>query len=86
MTPEERAARGVRFRELLDGDLGEALDAIERDITAELLNNSDRDQRDNLWIAARQVRKLREYFVQAATDGRVATHTLAEVSRIARIR
>lgn len=83
MTPEERAARGSRYRELLQsGELTEALDAIERQYAEEWAKTYAADERENLWRAVQVVRKIRKHFGEMAGDGALATQQLTELRRL----
>jgi len=86
VTPEERAARGVRFRMMLDGELGEAFDAIEADLSRALLDCHVATERDALWQAVQVARKLRLHFVEGATNGKLATHQMQEIARLKAVR
>ena len=79
----ERAAKGSRYRELLrSGEVGEALDAIEKQYADDLLNCQNHDERERLWLAVQVVRKVRAQLHQTDSDGKVASHQLAEIRRL----
>lgn len=83
MTPEERAARSIRYADLMrDGELGEAFNAIEKEYATDLLNCRDRDERDRLWQAVQVVRKVRTHFAQAIASGRVPTSDIQALRRV----
>jgi hypothetical protein len=83
MRPEERAARAIRYVDLMrGGELGEAFDAIEKEYTAELLNCRDRDERERLWLAVQVVRKVRTHFAQAVASGRVGMSDIQALRRV----
>lgn len=84
MTPAERAGRAARYAALMeDGELGEAFDKIERDFSEAWKTTFDATERDNLWRAVQVVKKVREHFTIAISDGRVANHRIAEIKRVA---
>jgi hypothetical protein len=83
VTPAERAARSIRYADLMqDGELAEAFDAIEKDYAAELLDCRDRDERERLWLAVQVVRKVRQHFAQAINAGRVPNADMAALRRV----
>lgn len=86
MTPHERAGRGVVYQQLLENELGEAFDAIEAQFGKAMLDCHVATERDALWQAVQVTRKLRQYFVQAATDGKLATHQMTEIARLRAVR
>lgn len=85
MTPAERAGRAARYAALMeDGELAEAFDRIERDFAEAWKTTFDAAERDNLWRAVQVVKKVREHFATAISDGRVATHRINDIKRVVR--
>jgi hypothetical protein len=67
VTPNERSARASIFRAAIeDGVLGETLDAIEAQFTAEWKTTFAADERDNLWRSVRVVQLLRQHMASIA--------------------
>ena len=84
MTPAERAGRAARYAALMeDGELGEAFDRVERDFAEAWKTTFNAEERDNLWRAVQVVKKVREHFATAISDGRVANHRISEIKRVA---
>lgn len=85
MTPAERAGRAARYAALMeDGELSEAFDRIERDFAEAWKTTFNAEERDNLWRAVQVVKKVREHFATAISDGRVANHRISEIKRVTR--
>ena len=83
MSPEERAARGARYQELLaGGEITDALNTIERQYVDEWSGCFDPAGRESLWQAVQVVRKIKAHFGQLAGDGKMASHQLAELKRM----
>lgn len=79
----ERAAKGSRYRELLrSGEIGDALDGIEKQYADDLLNCQNHDERERLWLAVQVVRKVKTHLNQIDSDGKLAAHQLAEIRRL----
>jgi hypothetical protein len=77
----EKAAAGATIREHLSA-IHAALDAVGEDYAKAMLDCHDRDERDNLWRAARVCRKLKEHFGTIASSGTMASHQLVELQRL----
>jgi sulfur transfer protein SufE len=79
----ERASKGSRYRELLrSGEVAEALDGIEAQYAADLLDCQSHDERERLWLAVQVVRKVKAHLNQIDSDGKLAAHQLAEIRRL----
>ena len=78
MTPEQRAARAVAVRALLeDQNVKDAFASIEQDLMDEWKACHDSLQRDNLWRAVQIVGKLQTWLRSAAS------HDLTSLRRVA---
>jgi sulfur transfer protein SufE len=79
----ERAAKGSRYRELLrSGEVTDALDGIEKQYADDLLNCQNHDERERLWLAVQVVRKVKTTLNSIDSDGKIASHQLAEMRRL----
>ena len=76
MSPEERVARAIRIKGLLeDEDIKAALVSIEAELTDEWKRTHDAAERDNLWRAVNVLHKLKAWMVSAAS------HELSAIKR-----
>ena len=68
MTSEERARRAVAVRALLDDrNVRDALAAIEADLVAEWKAAQTPEERQNLWLAVRNLERLQTWLRSAAS-------------------
>lgn len=68
MTPEERAARAVAIRALLDDvNVKAAFGQIEADLVDEWRRCFDAAERDNLWRALQVVGRLKTWLLSGAS-------------------
>lgn len=82
MTAEERAARGARMRELMQGgEIEESLSNIEAQLSDEWKRTFDPAQRENLWRTVRVLELLRADIGQIMGDGKMAQHQLSALKR-----
>jgi len=79
----ERAAEGARLKEHLPA-LNEAVDTIEAQYAAALLDCHDPLGRERLWQAVQVCRKVKEHFGSLVSGGTLALHQLQELSRPSR--
>jgi hypothetical protein len=77
----ESAALGAKYKEHLS-DFHEAIDAVEAQYASAWADTFDSAQRDNLWIAVRVCRKMKEHFGSLVSDGTLASHQLSELKRL----
>jgi len=76
MTPEERARRAVAVRALLeDRNVRDAFASIEADLVAEWKAAQTAEERQNLWLAVRNLERLQTWLRSAAS------HDLARLRR-----
>ena len=76
MTPEERAARAIAVRNLLDDpNIKDAFASIEQDLTEEWKRTFDAGERDNLWRTLNIMERLQQWLRTAAS------HDLAALKR-----
>lgn len=69
MTPEERNARAIRVRALMDdADIKAAFDSIEADLIAEWKSAREQHERENCWHALRVMERLQVWLQSAATS------------------
>jgi hypothetical protein len=59
-----------------------AIDAVADQYSAAWADTFDPAQRENLWLAVRVCRKMKEHFGALVSDGAVATHQLTELKRL----
>lgn len=77
MTPEERAARAIAVRELLnDQNVKDAFASIEADLMAEWKRTFDTTERENLWRAVSVMERLKTWLQSAAS------HDLTALKRV----
>lgn len=68
MTPDERARRGVKFKQMLeDPEVQEAFASIEADLKEEWVACHNADERLNLWLSVRLIEKLKTWMISAAS-------------------
>ena len=68
MTPEDRARRAVAVRALLDDrNVKDAFAAIEADLVAEWKAAQTAEERQNLWLAVRNLERLQTWLRSAAS-------------------
>lgn len=68
MSPEERVARAIRVKALLDDpDIKAALATIEAEMTEEWKKTHDAAERDNLWRAVNVMHRLEAWMRSAAS-------------------
>ena len=73
MTPEERAARAVAIRALLDdASVKAAFAQIEADLVGEWRRCFDAAERDNLWRALQVMERLRSWLLSGAAGDMAA--------------
>jgi hypothetical protein len=83
MTPEQRAARAVRIRELREGgEIDAFLAQAEATYTESLLNAQDPAERERLWLAVQVVRKFGQHLAEAESAGRLVDHQAQEMRRL----
>jgi hypothetical protein len=69
MTPEQRAARAVSVRALLDDpNVKDAFASIESDIMGEWRRTFDPAERENLWRAINIMDRLQTWLLSGATS------------------
>lgn len=62
MSPEERNARSIGIRALLDdANVQAAFDAIEADMTEEWRRAQTTDERENMWRAVNTIERLKTW-------------------------
>ena len=68
MTPEERARRAVEVRALMeDRNVRDAFASIEADLVAEWKMAQTAEERQNLWLAVRNLERLQTWLRSAAS-------------------
>lgn len=73
MTPEERSARAIAVRALLDDpEITDALRDIEADLVDEWKRCFDPTERENLWRAIKIMDRLKAWMTSAASHDLVA--------------
>lgn len=83
MTPEQRATRAARIRELRQcGELDGFIAQAEQTYTEALLNAQEPAERDRLWLAVQVVRKFAQHLTEAESAGRLTEHHAQEMKRL----
>ncbi len=83
MTPEQRAVRGARIRDLRAcGELDAFIAQAEQTYTEALLNAQEPAERERLWLAVQVVRKFKQHLVEAESAGRLSEHQAQEMKRL----
>ena len=68
MTPEERARRAVAVRALMDDrNVRDAFASVEADLVAEWKMAQNPEERQNLWLAVRNLERLQTWLRSAAS-------------------